>query len=314
MIDDPVAGDNSCKVFCRRIVKFCESFIVKNIVYPIVIVLPPILVTSVAQTDELKKELLKYLSADSLTTVSNLVLIILATIYMVLVKAIYLGIKSYGKPSKELEKRDLIAILRGIDIVLDEKAKRMDKNAALTLASPRDCTQIFKAVTLPEQQISLLVVAIHSFFEYLSEQKVNFRVGLLRVESDKVVEWEAFHPRSSPPRTLPAKLNIPTSTVSKCIKSKSMIIINDVRKELLKEKSKRAYFEGNFQSSEQGSQLCYPIVHNSDGKIHYVLTIAGNKADSLNQSHTDLYKWVLNHYIVRISLERSLLIMKANSI
>lgn len=310
-MNQPIVGDNRAKLCCRKIVSFCESWFVKQIARPIVFLLPPILLTSVAYRAGLKEDVVKWFGAGvgDLLNQSAFLIIVGAYIYVVIMKAIYAAINSYAKPSRELGTGDLIAILKAMNIVVNEKAKRMADKAKSALQQKNICPKrTFLQITQPGQQLYLLIAGIKSVFEYIDQEKAEYRVGLLKISGNKAVEWIAFEPYVQPPRTTPEDLNAPTSTVTHCIKTKSIVVVDDIQKELKKPtKDERRFLRSNTQI---GSQLCHPLTHQATGKVEYVITVAGNKANCLKQKHSELYEWILNHFAVRISMEHSLLIMK----
>ena len=313
-MNEPVVGDSWIKKQCRGIVKICESLFIKHIIRPIFFLLPPTILTMVAAKKGLQVEIVLLVGENigNFLNQSALLIIIGAYLYVVIIKSIYAAIRSYAKPAKELEVGDLIAIIKSIDIVVGDKAKRMGNQAKLILNSRSICgRKTFKKVTRPDQQIPLLISGVRSVFEYMDDANTIFRVGLLKIEKNKPVDWYSFDPVSQPPRTKATASQSPTSTVSQCIKSRSIIIVDDIQKELNKKtKKERKFVKGNTQELDQGSQLCYPLIHPATGQIEYVFTIAGNRSNSLVMKHSELYAWIINHFAVRISMEHSLLIMK----
>jgi hypothetical protein len=311
---EPVIKESLGKKTCRKIVKICESWLAKYIFKPIIFLLPPALLTMLAIRKGLQEEVLNYAGEDIGNWLNNSAFLIIvgSYVYVVVVKAIYAAIKSYAKPSKELEVGDLIAIMTAIDIVVGDKTKRMGSEAKSILKKDTICGHTaFLQITRPDQQIPLLISGVRSVFEYMDKSQTFFRVGLLRVENNKPVDWSSFDPASHPPRTFATTLQIPSSTVSRCIKSRSIIVIDDIQKELAKKSKKdRRFIKGNVQESEEGSQLCYPLIHPATGQVEYVVTIAGNRKECLIEKHEELYAWIINHFSVRISMEHSLLIMK----
>lgn len=168
-------------------------------------------------------------------------------------------------------------------------------------------------ITKPDQQLSLLVIAIKGIFEALDSSNASYRVGLLSVDrqSKKPQKWLYFEPTEKPPRTSPKDLSAPSSTVSHAIQNKSIVVVEDIRKELQKKsKEERRYVQGSSRPGDQGSQLCYPITHPATGEVEYVITIAGDKRKCLEEKYSDLYVWILEHFSLRIGLEHSLLILK----
>lgn len=310
---DPIVDDNRGRKICRAVVKICEGFFVKNVVYPVVIVLPPAVMMAVAQRSELKTEVSKLAPSlgEMLTTTTALAVLIGAPLYMVLVKTIYAAIKNYSKPGRELSKPEIISILNAIEIAVNAKSIRMATGARGALGKGSICPkETFRDITLPGQQMSLLTTGIHAVFERLSGETIDFKVGLLKVENGKPTEWLAFHPQAIAPSMTAEELTHRTSTVSCCLRSKKIVIVDDIEKELRKKEDKRRYVASSAEAKEKGSQLCFPVTHPATGKIQLVITIAGDKANSLIERHSDLYEWVLKHFVVRLSLEQSLLIMK----
>lgn len=310
---DPIVGDNWCRKQCRTIVKTCESFFVKHFVYPVVIVLPPAVMMAVAQKAELKKAAVDLAPSlgEMLSSGTALAVLIGAPIYMALVKAAYAGIKSYSKPARELSKAEVISILNAIEIAVNAKSIRMAAGAKGAIGKGSICPkETFKDITLPGQQMSLLTLGIHAVFERLSGDSIDFKVGLLKVNMNKPTDWLAFHPQAIVPSMSAEELAHKNSTVACCIRSKRIVIVDDIEKELKKKEEKRRYLTGSAEAKEKGSQLCFPVTHPATGKIQMVITIAGDKPNSLIEKHADLYEWVLKHFVVRLSLEQSLLIMK----
>lgn len=306
--------DSNGKKLCRNLVKLCESWFVKHLLRPVLFLLPPMLLTMVAVRQGLQAEVVEFLgpAVGGLLNQSALLIILGTYLYVVLMKAIYAGIKSYAKPEKELDVGDMVAILEALDIVVGDKAKRMGMEAKRLSQVAGVCgVKTFRQVTRPDQQIPLLIRGIRGVFEFMDTEKTIFRVGLLRIEEGKPVDWYSFDPASHPPRTQAIALKAPTSTVSQCIKSRSIVVVDDIQKELSKKtKKQRRFVRGNTQDDDQGSQLCYPLIHPATGKVEYVVTIAGNRTNCLVARHSELYAWVISHFAVRLSVEHSLLMMK----
>ncbi|WP_444921296.1 hypothetical protein ACJJID_02190 [Microbulbifer sp. CnH-101-G] len=310
----PVIDDSWGKKACRKLVEIAESWFVKHIFRPIFFLLPPMLLTFAATRKGLQQEIIDLAgrSVGAFLNNSALVIIIGTYLYVVILKAIFAGIKDYSKPEKELEVDDLIALIKAIDIVVGDKTKRMGNEAKSIINKPDICPKsTFKQITRADQQIPLLIAGLRSVFEYMDEHQAIFRVGLIRVIKNKPNEWFSFDPASLPPRTPASNLSAPSSTVSHAIKSRSIIIVENIQKELKKRAKKdRRFMKGNIQDNENGSQISYPIIHSATGEVEYVITIATNREDCLKDKYKELYSWVINHFAVRITMEHSLLLMK----
>ncbi|MBW3165517.1 hypothetical protein [Ferrimonas balearica] len=188
------------------------------------------------------------------------------------------------------------------------KAKASTEDAQLCAKT------VFREITQPESQIPLLIHGIHTVFESVISEEVTWRIGLLKIEGGKPIDWYAFFPGESPPRTSPRALGAPSSTVSKCIETKAMVIVEDIQQELGKRnKQSRRFVKGNTQPNDQGSQLCYPIIHSATGEVEYVITIAGDRARCMLERYRTIFDYVLQRFALRLSIEHALLIMKEKS-
>jgi len=310
----PVVGDSWGKALARSIVKISESWLIKTIIKPILFILPPTILTTIATRQGLASGITKYLNPEIANFINDSAIAILigAYLYIVFAKAIYSLIHSYSKPSRELSLTDILAINKTFEIIVSDKYKRMSDEAKIALKSAKACpSTTFMRITKPEQQIALLIAGVRRVFEQLDDTDALFRVGLLKIENNKPTEWVCFEPMSHPPRTEATQLSAPSSAVSTSIKRKSIIVIEDIQRALSEtEKDKKRFLESNTLKTDQGSQLCYPIMHASTGKIEYVLSIAGNKKGCLIEKHTSLYSWILEQFALRIALEHSLIILK----
>jgi len=311
---EPVVHNNIVKRGCKKVVEIFDTWFVKYIIRPVFFLLPPSLLTMMAVRKGLQSEVITLVGKPigEFLNHSALLIIVGTFLYMVLMKAIYAGIENYARPSRELEVGDLIALVRAIDIVVGDKTKRMSHEAKLIALKSDICgKETFNQITRPDQQIPLLITGLKNVFEYMDKLKTDFRVGLLKIEKNKPIDWYSFEPASFPPRTEAKALGATASTVSQCIKTKSIIVVDDIQKELSKKtKKERRFIKGSTQDSDNGSQLCYPLIHPATGKIEYVITIAGNRSGCLKEKHIELYDWIIKHFAVRVSLEHSLLIMK----
>jgi hypothetical protein len=271
--------------------------------------LPPSVVTWIVSKNNLTQQLdgILYPKLIEFLSQSSLAVLIGAYLYLVVLKSIYSLIKHYSKPEREINRDDILVILNTIGVVVGDKMKRFSDLAK----SEVDPNQIFFELTKPEQQINLLIAALKSTIENIDQTNSFIRVGLLLVKNDKPYEWACFFPAERPPRTSPDELSKPTSTVMRSIKAKAPVLVEDIAKELkIKTKDKRRYIKFNTQDGEDGSQLCYPIIHPATKNIEYVITITGNTKLFLEEKHLPLYTWLIDHFAMRVSLEHSLLIIK----
>lgn len=311
----PVVGDSWLKRRTRNFIEFSEQWWVKSLVRPVVFLLPPMFVTAVVSRQGLHDQVVNIFgpTIGDILNHSAVLILLGAYLYVVIMKSIYAAIEHYSRPKRELNTKDLLAILQAINIVVGDKNKRFCSYLKKQLHSPTiNSAETFQEITRPDQQIALLITGLRTVFEYIDDKNAFYRVGLLRIEDSVPVEWVAFEPASHPPRTPPSQLAAPSSTVSNALRTRSIVVVEDIQAELNRKanKKERRYLRSNTQPHEQGSQLCFPINHASTGNVEYILTIAGNKKLCLIEEHAELYSWIIEHFATRISLEFSLLILK----
>jgi hypothetical protein len=311
----PVVGDSWLKVRARAFVSACEVWWVKNLIKPVFFLLPPMLLTAVATRQGLNEQVVQLFgnTIGDLLNGSALLILLGAYLYISAMKALYAGIEYYSKPARELGTTDLLAILKAINIVVGDKNKRfstyLKKNLSSNSINP---SVTFNEITRPDQQIALLIKSLHTVVEFMDDKNAFYRVGLMRVERGTPTEWAAFEPASHPPRTQPEQLAAPSSTISAAIKTKAIVIVEDIQEEMVRKvnKKERRFLRSNTQDGESGAQLCFPVIHGSTGCVEYVISIAGNKKACLVEEHAQLYSWIIEHFATRISLEHSLLVLK----
>ena len=311
----PVVGDSWLKKRARYFVDLAEKWWVKNFIRPVLFLLPPTIITAIVTKSGLQQQIVGLFGqqAGDLLNDSALIVIVGSFIYVALMRTIYAGIQEYSKPERELGSKDYLAIIHALNIVVGGKSKRFASHLKKMLSTPTvSPADTFNEITRPDQQIPLLISGIKSVFEFIDEKNVFFRVGLMGVKAGSPSEWIAFEPQSAPPRTKPEQLSAPTSTISCAIQKKSIVVIEDIQKELARKTTKqdRRYIRGHTQDGEQGSQLCYPVVHAATGNVEYVICIAGDQASCLHEKHATLYRWIIDVFATRITLEHSLLILK----
>ncbi len=312
---NPVVGDSYLKKKSRQFVNLCEAWWFSNLIRPIFFLLPPMLASAVATRQGLSEQVVSVFGQNvgDMLNGSAVIVIIVAFLYVALMKAAFSGIKQYSKPDRELGTNDCLAIISAINLVVGDKSKRFSSHLKSQMAAQAiNPGKTFLEITRPDQQIALLIVGLRTVFEYIDSTNALFRVGLLRISGGAPLEWVAFEPASHPPRTPPSQLSAPSSSVSCALKTKAIVVVEDIQAELSRKTNKqdRRYIRGNTQDRDQGSQLCFPISHASTGNVEYVITVAGNKKGCLIEGYAELYSWIIENFATRISLEHSLLALK----
>lgn len=203
----------------------------------------------------------------------------------------------------------LLSLFKTLEKIVEAKAKRFGEYAKRMQAGlVEPDSAVFSAITQPEQQIAKISEGLHAFFEAIDKRGASFRVGIVVIRDNVPVEWLYFSPESQPPRTPMSTLQSPESTICRCVESRHIVIVEDVKAEIRKSSGRR-YVPGSDVSSE-GSQLCYPVVHHYTDSIPYVIAIAVDRRGYFRQKQRPLYEWIIEHFAVRLGLEQSLSIIK----
>lgn len=242
-----------------------------------------------------------------------MLVLVAAYLYVAVLKTLYAAIERHSKPERELSRDDLDSILKSLNVVVGDKAMRFAsylKNCT-SQNNAVDPAATFDTITQPKQQIALLISAVRGAFECIDSADTLYRVGLLIIRDGKPVEWAHFDPADHPPRTPPTDLSHPGSTVMHAVRARTTVIVEDIARELRgRSKNNRRYVRGNTRDDDEGSQLCYPVIHPATGQVEYVITVTGDGKCCMPEKHRPLYEWIINHYALRLNLEHSLMVIK----
>lgn len=241
---------------------------------------------------------------------NNILFILILTIILILFSTIRSYIKDWGRPRSCLTRDDVVSILDSFYQIVENKSQRFLANTKLCLENNWSPEEVFKKITVPDQQLMLLTKGVQGVFETLYKNEINFRVGLLRVTADNHLKWQSFYPRESPPKISMEKLEKPQSAVKSALQAKDLLIIEDIKKELDKPYDERRFVhESGRKIARSGSILIFPIYCPNTCQPIYALSILAN-ANCLTENNRDLYEWILTHFKQRIILEHNLMIMK----
>lgn len=244
----------------------------------------------------------------------------IGVISAIVYKILYMVIKSKSESNKFHRNKIATELLVTIDRVVASKRQRFADAVNVYL---RDKTekytthQVFKKITQPDEQIRLLIESLDTFFRY--NYKITFKIGLMRLnKNEEIDDWEQYFPLYNHPKTSLTDLRHPTSTISRCIKSKDLEIISDVRKQIKKQKKQNPnvnlYIKGSTSEKEDWSQLCFPIRSISTKQVIYVITIAAKERAFFKEEEKDDYKWILDHIGNRLAIEHSLKELKLGKV
>lgn len=293
---------------------FLERWWVKFLIIPLLATAPPGILlllldlgvkpTGLGET----QSLIDYLFEHPLRTVVSV------SLYLIAWNALVAFAQNYGRGKEEIDVGGLLTLFEVLERVVGAKAERFGQHVktADSLEQPVDGRRTFEAITQPEQQIALIASGLHGFFDAIDRQGVNFRVTVAEIIGGRPVGWFYYYPPSEPPRTPIAGLAERDSAISHCLKKKGVVVVESLADEAAKPAAERQYHPRDAEKDEDGSLVCYPILHPFSGTTPYVITIVADKKRYFLGRKRELYKWIFKHFAVRIGLEHSLLILKEN--
>ncbi len=205
-----------------------------------------------------------------------------------------------------------------LDRVVGCKANRFSAAAQKTnRAIKRE--DAFCQITQPQVQIAELVRGICEFFNAVrlqsggnaSDNTRLIRVNLAEIRNNQVVSLPIFYPEDEPvpARAIPS-LNAKNSAIKVALMSKNILVIHSIKKEMEKPIGNRRFVDIGYDGDNIGSIICYPIIYPPTGDIPFVISIHCDEEDYFKESRSDLYRFSLERFALRLNLEYSLLLMK----
>jgi hypothetical protein len=258
-------------------------------------------------------ELIKKLPDPLVSFVSShqLLLIILVPIALSASRGLRVWLQWASQPDAELTRDQLVGLFDVLHLVVKQKSDLFRTKVPLAEKNQWKHRKIYGEITEPDQQLQRLTAAIKGYFEYLSGNTVNYRVGLLEIENNTVADWFTFEPTNDAPRLNAERLRVPTSAASRALLRRDTIVVQSIARECgKKSKDDRRCIRGTLAKEADGSLLTHPIYCPNTKKTVYVLTIRSDQGDCLKESEKEKYLWILQHFATRIILEHHVLTLK----
>lgn len=209
---------------------------------------------------------------------------------------------------EEIDSKGLLTLFESLEAIVGAKANRFGEYLKSYINGSKNAKEVFQAITKPDQQIALIAAGLHGFFDAIDTVDVNFRVCVISTKGGLATDFYYYHPISEPPRAEIKDLQSSESTVSVCLRKKSIVIVPDVHEVV--EKGKNREYVGSTSGQDERSILCYPVMHHYTDDIPYVISVVADKKDYFRTEKKHFYNWVFRHFAVRMALEHSLLLLK----
>lgn len=274
---------------------------------------PPALTGALYGNEELKtliRNIAPSYYLDIATFSQNYVLIINFISFAWPILLMMLGIEIVKKAqSNGLSVDGLLALISSLDRVVGSKGKRFNEHVNKINTLTKE--SVFDAITNPNAQIEEIVREICSFFNatQTDKKKALIRVTLAVIRNGRIDKIPIYFPTDEPIKSSLVKLNAPNSAFLTAFKSKKMVLINDVKKELQKPLNKRKFAETESEEDNSGSMICFPIKA-YDNTIPFVISVHCDEAGYFKDEFRDLYEHSLRRFELRLGIEYSLLTLK----
>lgn len=281
--------------------------------FNLVVIVPPALIATLYSNNDVKK-FIRVVTSD--TTYLNIAAIgkdyvllfnLFSFVWPVLLISVGAEIAKRAN-SNGVNVDSLFALIKSLDSIVGIKNKRFHSHVKALGGLTKDTA--FESITDPNAQISEIVKEIGVFFNAIGEKRSTLiRVTFAVMKGGVIDSLPIFYPNDEPIKSSIDSLNSHNSAFLSAFRSKKMLIISDIKKELKKEVGERKFAETENEEDNLGSMICYPVkVY--DSSIPFVISIHSDESGYFKDEFKEVYEHTLQRFALRLSVENSLLIMK----
>lgn len=217
----------------------------------------------------------------------------------------------------ELTTKEYGLILRTLDEVAGNKMVRFGNLAADTRSKTAtvDAGAIFQTITQPTAQIIALLNGIYLVF-LLDAETANpqapgtISVTLAHMNKGQFEKFDGWVPQNRPPNSSQQHLRRRESAIHQAAKKRKPMIVKDIARELRKAPADQRFCPGAPGSSEEGSIIAYPVIHQATNDVPYVITVRSENPNHFTPRLKARYDVLLRPFSIRISIEHSLELLK----
>lgn len=290
--------------FCYWILNLSDSSIIRWSLFVIVASVPSFIINGLISGDIDNFLVSNFGKFGEYVVKAKAPSIALMALLMLFFRALYALVSHYARPDCEISREEVATVISALTIVVEAKESRFRDGYRKFSQNQINKQELFLTITKPLDQLALLTKAVYEVFDSIDKTNSTWKIRLCRVKHGAPFEWLCWEPTYPSPRSTPQQLNNPNSTINNCIKTKTTQIVEDIKNSSQKG---QPIFLDVMGLKESGSLLCAPIIDHNNGEVALVLCISGSKAKSLQADHKELYDWILNLFMMRMSLEYALL-------
>ena len=295
---------------CRYLDGLYQRGWVRIIVAPAVVAVPPWIVTQVLDRQQFNDAIAAASPGLAAFLTKYYVLFFLfASIYSWLILA--LG-QAVGRrvASRNVTTEQLLSLSATIDNVVGHKLERFDRVARDTESGGLTAQTAFCSITQPTVQIAELMRGIADHFNAMRPGRNQLiRVSLAEIEADKLARIPIFFPKDEPIRSSVEELGKPNSTIMTAVRTRRIVIVESVQKELKKVRNP-AFVDTGVGDDNAGSIICFPISLPNSKQIVFVISVSCDEEGYFKKALADVYFHILQRFALRVNLEYSLLQLK----
>lgn len=305
----PKGGGGLNDACAKRLFSLYKIPWVQFFLAPLLFTLPPVLLTKFTDSQKFHD----FVSADFPQLAEfldryYLASILFATIYTIAVLAFAKSIVRRVR-IREIDTSGLLSIIAALDGIVGPKAARFGEHVKNIPNLTRET--IFCTISQPQLQIVEIIRSLWYLFDAAKSRETNnlIRVVLARFADGKIIGFPVYFPADEFVDASLDDLNKPNSAFSTAFRTKKILVIPDIEKEL---RTKKRYEPLGNHDDDSGSLICYPVIHKSTREVPFVISIHCDEKNYFKQDNefVEIYKLTLERFALRLSVEYSLLLLK----
>lgn len=235
---------------------------------------------------------------------------LLATTYLLFYSALAKRCEDVSAKYDALSKKHdiTIQVLENIESVVVSKRIAFAEvvKQHMNTPQPPKLRTIFNKITISDSQIQLLINSLRTCLQGVYPNEY-IKVALMRVENSQIQSWVCHSPYDTKPRTDIDTLRHLSSTFSKCIKKRKIVIIPSIKSEIKKTPiDDRMFIQGNTDPDEEWCQVCTPVMSITTNEIIFIISIAIKRENVILKENEVFLTWMLRFFESRLALEHSL--------
>lgn len=304
----PQGGNGWYDRFARSLHRFYQQAWVKIFLAPVLIALPPGLVTAFFANQAFRAGVVDYAPQVARFLTENAIWAVLGSFLYAPVLLAFARSILRRIDSKSLTVNTLLRLNQALERVVGYKEQRFSGHATRVGSLTKE--SVFCSITQPANQIAELVRGICEFFnaERGGDSTTLIRVVLAEIRNGQVTKIPVHYPEDEPVRASLDKLNDPRSGLLTACRTCDVVVIESIAGELRKPRATRRFVNAGDGGDNIGSLICYPVKYGQD--VPFVISIHCELDGYFKESKKKVYEHMLERFALRIRLEYSLLLMK----